>query len=144
MMVKGNGRKHTVRRCTIAVLATLVLTGSSTVEGPAAQGAGPPGPTLQCLSYERADGCGCGLKVSMLTCDRDRPDLHFFSELYQGAPLWVNLGGRELSLNSHLPRTDSFEHDRRDRWQENYEGENVKVPLNRSAAWDARNMAFGR
>jgi hypothetical protein len=129
MPVKGNGPEQNAKRYIITVLAALLLSGSISVEGPAAQKADKPEPTPQCLSYEKVDGCGCSLKITRLRCAENRPALHFFSELHQGAPLWVNVGGRELSLRSRLPRTDSFEYGKGDRWREDYEGDNVKVRI---------------
>jgi hypothetical protein len=89
------------------------------------------GPTLdlRCLSDEHL-ACGCSLKIDALACPATHPtgwEAHFSSELHQGAPLWVNLGGREVSLRSRRPVTNSFRHGRGDRWLEEYEGENLKV-----------------
>ena len=129
MLFKGERSKQKAKRPTITVVAALLLGGSISVEGPAAQKAGKPEPIPQCLSYERVDGCGCSLKITRLKCAENRRDLHFFSELHQGAPLWVNLDGRELSLRSPLPRTNSFEYGEGDRWREDYEGDNVEVRI---------------
>ena len=129
MPVKENGPKQAAKRSMLTVLAALLLSEPISVESPHAQRSAQPEPTLECLSYERVDGCGCGLKITRLKCAENRPALHFHSELHQGAPLWVNIDGRELSLRSRMPRTDSLEHGRGDRWREDYEGSNVKVGI---------------
>ena len=128
-MVKGPSNRQKAKHFTITLLVSLLLSASVAVEGPAPQNAGKPDQAPQCLSYERADGCGCGLKISGLECPEDRAKLHFHSGPHQGAPLLLDLGGRELSLRSHLPVTNSFEYSEGDRWREEYEGDNVKVRI---------------
>ncbi len=88
-----------------------------------------PAPDLRCLSDEHVR-CGCSLKILTLACPASHPTgwkAHFASELNDGAPLWLNLGGRELSLRSHRPVTNSFSFGEGDRWVEEYEGEKLKV-----------------
>jgi hypothetical protein len=129
MPTKENGPKQSARRSMLMVLAALLLSEPISVEGPVAQKAAKPEPTPQCLSYERTNSCGCGLKITRLKCAENRPDLHFHSELHQGAPLWVNIDGRELSLRSRLPQINSFNYGEGDRWREEYDGDNVNVRI---------------
>ncbi len=81
----------------------------------------------KCLAAEHS-GCGCSLKIVTLACP-DGGTAHFFSELNDGAPLWLNLGGREISLRSTRPVKNEFLHGRADSWREDYEGENVNVRI---------------
>jgi hypothetical protein len=86
---------------------------------------------FRCVPPERLD-YGCSLKIVTLSCSDSHLsgwEAHFFSELHRGAPLWVNLGGRQLSLRSNLPVDDSFLHGPGDSWREDYEGENLKARI---------------
>jgi hypothetical protein len=91
---------------------------------------GGPALDLRCLSAEDS-GCGCGLKIVALACAPSHTGwrLHFSSDLHQGAPLRLNVGGRDISLRSRRPVTNSFEYGRGDRWVEEYEGENLKAVI---------------
>ena len=86
---------------------------------------------LQCLAFEQRD-CGCSLKVVNLSCSPSHAtgwEAQFFSELHDGAPLWMNVAGRQFSLRSERPVTNSFRHGRRDRWRENYRGDDFTVRI---------------
>ena len=91
------------------------------------QSAAPP-LDLRCVSPDRV-GCGCSLKIERLACEPDGVGVHFASELHQGAPLWINLGGREFALPSRRPVTNSFEYAEGDRWTEEYAAENMSVVI---------------
>ena len=82
----------------------------------------------RCLSAEHSGGCGCSLKIVSLACPAGGNE-HFFSEFNDGAPLWINLGGREFSLRSARPVKNEFLHYRGESWREDYEGDNVKVRI---------------
>jgi hypothetical protein len=86
---------------------------------------------LRCLSPERLE-CGCSLKITTLSCSashRTGWKAHFASHLNDGAPLWMNLGGREFSIPSLVPPDNSFRHGRGDSWRETYENDDVKVQI---------------
>jgi hypothetical protein len=76
--------------------------------------------------------CGCELKVTTLSCDVSDPNdgrVHFFSELNDGAPLWINLGGRQVRVPSVRTPTDSFLHRGGDRWRETYRDDKLTVQI---------------
>ena len=116
------------------VLVVTVLALSSTSVGASPDRQHHDGRDLRCLSGEH-HSCGCSLKVVTLFCSdpNEAEDsgwhAHFFSELNEGAPLWLNLAGREFSLASRLPPDDTFRHKEGDSWQEAYEGEGLKVHI---------------
>ena len=119
---------HPSRLLTLT-LAIVFSSGSAAEQPPARQVRERPALDLRCLSAEHLN-CGCSLKIVALACPADHPTgwkAHFASELHQGAPLWVNLGGREVSLRSRRPVTNSFEYGKGDRWVEEYEGENLRA-----------------
>lgn len=108
-----------------------VLASTVTAEEAHRQATTASDPDLRCLSYERLE-CGCQLTIATLACPgagRESSDVHLFSELNQGAPLWLNLAGRELSLRSRRPLDDTFRYGRGDSWREDYEGEGLKVRI---------------
>jgi hypothetical protein len=89
-------------------------------------------PDLRCLSQQvqQKVGCGCSLKVTARKCQASHDlgwEAHFLSELRQGAPLWLSLGGHEFSIPSRRPLTDSFLHGKGDSWEEEYEDDDMKV-----------------
>jgi hypothetical protein len=76
--------------------------------------------------------CGCGLKITTLSCDvpdRNSGRYHFHSDLRDGAPLWINLGGRQFSIPSLRPPTNSFPHREGDSWRETYQDATIKVQI---------------
>jgi hypothetical protein len=86
---------------------------------------------LRCLSPERM-GCGCSLKITTLSCSASHTTgwkAHFASHLNDGAPLWMNLGGREFSIPSLVPPDTSFRHGRGQSWRDRYESDDVKVQI---------------
>jgi hypothetical protein len=114
------------------VAAAIVFSFASVgVQAPPRTARGTTALDLRCLLLERLS-CGCSLKVVTLACDASDPSgwkAHFFSEVNQGALLWINLGGREVSLRSRRPTTNSFLHGKGDRWVEEYDGENLKAVI---------------
>jgi hypothetical protein len=87
---------------------------------------------LRCLSPERGPGCGCLLKIATLSCSASHATgwkAHFFSELDEGTPLRMNLGGREFSVRSQVPRKNVFRHGRGDSWRETYENDDLKIRI---------------
>ena len=68
-----------------------------------------------------------------MSCPADHPtgwQAHFASDLNDGAPLWLNVGGREMSLRSRRPVTDSFSFGEGDRWTEQYDGDgDIRVTI---------------
>jgi hypothetical protein len=88
-----------------------------------------PALDLRCLSAREDSSCGCQLKIAALACETSHTGwrLHFESDLHDGAPLRLNIGGRDISLRSRRPVTNSVEHERGDRWAEEYQGEDVYV-----------------
>jgi hypothetical protein len=90
---------------------------------------------LRCFWPEQPpsnEGCGCGLKIRTLSCEVPEGNTgryHFHSELHDGAPLWINLGGRQFSVPSVRPPTDSFPHGKRDTWRETYQDAAIKVQI---------------
>jgi hypothetical protein len=91
---------------------------------------------LRCFWPERPPtngGCGCGLKITTLSCDvpddGDSGRYHFYSDLQDGAPLWINPGGRQFSIRSLRPPTDSFLHGEGDSWRETYQDAAIKVQI---------------
>jgi hypothetical protein len=90
--------------------------------------AAPSALDIRCVSWDRI-GCGCSLSIDARACEPDSGRAHFASELHQGAPLWINLGGREFSLPSRRSVTNSFYYSAGDSWIEEYYGENVSVVI---------------
>jgi len=99
------------------LLASLVL--------PAAAG---DAVALWCVPQERL-GCGCSLRVTGLACPNETVSRqpHFFSALHDGAPLWLNVAGREMSLPSARPQSQSFSYARGKGWHETYHGNQMVV-----------------
>ena len=120
--------RHPVKLLTI-VLAFVFCSSSAGEQTATRMGSGPA-LDLRCLSAEDSS-CGCELKIVTLACQAPHAGwrLHFASELHQGAPLRLNLGGRNISLRSRRPVTNSFDYGRDDRWAEKYEGENLNVVI---------------
>ena len=86
---------------------------------------------LRCLSADQMS-CGCSLKIVALSCQASHSTgwiAHFASDLHQGSPLRLNLGGRDISLRSRRPVTNAFPYGKGDRWVEEYEGEGLKVAI---------------
>jgi hypothetical protein len=83
---------------------------------------------LWCVPQERL-GCGCSVRVTGRSCPNasvsGQP--HFFSALQDGAPLWLNVAGREMSLPSARPQSQSFTHARGSSWRETYRGNRMVV-----------------
>jgi hypothetical protein len=123
---EGMRPRPTARWGTVLFLA---LVGSAIARAPEAQRGPARALVVECLSLERM-GCGCSLEVLDLACQPSHDGgwkSHFHSDLHQGAPLWIRIAGEEFPLQSHLPVTNSFMHGRGDRWQEEYEGTDLKV-----------------
>lgn len=77
-------------------------------------------------------GCGCGLKIRTLSCDVPDPgsgNYHLHSDLQDGAPLWINLAGRQFSIPSLRPPTNSSRHREGDSWRETYQDTAIKVQI---------------
>jgi hypothetical protein len=113
------------------LVAILLLSGGPAAEQVSRGKPAAPALDLRCLSDDHS-GCGCSLKIVSLSCPADHPtgwQAHFASELNDGAPLWLSLGGREMSLRSRRPVTNSFTFSEGDRWTEEYEGENLNVVI---------------
>lgn len=96
-----------------------------------------PSLQLQCLPLELSSDCGCGLRVLAEACyppaHQGGGRAHFFSELYQGAPLQIRFRGRQLSLPSLGPVDKStFYQAEGDHWQERYAGSGLTVHVNYS------------
>jgi hypothetical protein len=86
---------------------------------------------LRCLSEEHM-GCGCSLKIVGLACQASHSTgwmAHFATELHQGAPLRLNLAGRDISVRSRRPVTNSFLYGAGDSWVEEYEGTDLKAVI---------------
>ena len=115
----------------LSIVLAAMLTSTITAEQADRQVPAAPAFDLRCLSYERL-GCGCSLTITTLPCPgagSKSSEVHLFSELNQGAPLWLNLEGRERSLPSRLPLDDTFWHGRGDSWREDYEREDLKARI---------------
>lgn len=89
---------------------------------------------IQCVSLELTSVCGCRLKIVDRACvppaHQGGGNVHFFSELHQGASLNLVVGGRELALPSRGPVDHSTSwRAEGDSWQETYEGEGLRVRL---------------
>ena len=80
---------------------------------------------LSCLPEQRL-GCGCAIKLEGAACGRDYAQVHLFSDS-EGAPLWLNIDGRETAVPSVLEPTRSFSHVRGDRWVDTYRGPDIVV-----------------
>jgi hypothetical protein len=112
----------------IIALAIVFSSSSAGAQTPA-RSPRDPALDLRCLSAEHMS-CGCSLKVVGLACQASHSTgwmAHFASELHQGAPLRLNLGGRDISLRSRRPVTNSFRYGEGDSWDEEYAGENLKA-----------------
>lgn len=83
---------------------------------------------LWCVPQERL-GCGCSVRVTGLSCPNESVPRqpHFFSQLHDGAPLWLNAAGREMSLPSARPQSQSFSYARGKSWHETYRGNHMVV-----------------
>ena len=115
--------RHSLKLLTMA-LAVVFSSPSAGEQTPARTGG--PALDLRCLFMS----CGCSLKIVGLACQASHSTgwmAHFASELHQGAPLRLNLGGRNVSLRSRRPVTNSFRYGQGDSWMEEYEGENLKA-----------------
>ena len=118
--------RHSLKLLTITL--AVVFSSPSAGEQAPARTRGPA-LDLRCLSADHLS-CGCSLKIVVLACQPSHSTgwmAHFASELHQGAPLRLNLGGRDLSLRSQRPVTNSFRYGEGDSWMEEYEGDNLKV-----------------
>jgi hypothetical protein len=121
--------RHSLKLLTVAM--AIVFSSPSAGEQTPARTRGGPALDLRCLSAEDWS-CGCSLKITGLACQASYSTgwmAHFASELHQGAPLRLNLGGRDISLRSRRPVTNSFRYDEGDSWIEEYDGENMKVVI---------------
>lgn len=116
----------------LLIIALVIVFGSpSAGEQTPARTRGGPALDLRCLSAEHSS-CGCSLKIVGLACQASHSTgwmAHFASELHQGAPLRLNLGGRDISLRSRRSVTNSFRYGEGDSWIEEYEGENMKAVI---------------
>ena len=82
---------------------------------------------LGCIEPERV-GCGCWIRVDGLSCRTPNyRQTHFFSALHQGAPLWLNYDGRDVSLPSVKPVEPVFQRSRGDSWSEEYRASDMTV-----------------
>jgi hypothetical protein len=127
------GCRHLLKRCLLFV--PLVLPAPA---GSADPGSAVPGKRhleVRCVSLDRSSACGCGLKIVDQACvppaHQGGGNVHFFSELHQGASLHLVIEGRELALPSLGPVDHStFLRTEDDSWQETYEeGEGLRVRL---------------
>lgn len=76
---------------------------------------------ISCLPLDR-QGCGCSLAIKNSECVGDKSQYQFFSELFDGAPLWVGIDNRAIELKSTRIVTDSsgFSFSGGDSWSESY------------------------
>jgi hypothetical protein len=121
--------RHPLELLTVA-LAVVFCSPSAGEQTPLRTRRGPA-LDLRCLSAEHMS-CGCSLKVVGLACQASHSTgwmAHFASELNQGAPLRLNLGGRDISLRSRRPVTNSFRYGEGDSWDEEYARENLKAAI---------------
>jgi hypothetical protein len=121
--------RRSVKLLTLA-LATVFSAPSAGEQRPA-RARGGAALDLRCLSAEHLS-CGCSLKIVSRACQASHSTgwtAHFTSELHQGAPLRLNIGGRDISLRSRRPVTNSFGYAEGDRWIEEYEGEGLKASV---------------
>ena len=81
--------------------------------------------SLSCVAEQRL-GCGCSVRLEGVACGREHAQAHLFSE-YDGAPLWLNVDGRETPVPSVLEPTRSFSHVRGERWVDTYRNNELQV-----------------
>lgn len=119
---------------TLSLFLTIAVAAVAADADPLRAGRGQPDAGPRCLAPERADGCGCRLRIVDLACapptHAGGGGVHFFSELHRGAALVLVLGGRELTLPSVGPVDRSvFTRARGDSWRETYEQAGIRVRL---------------
>ncbi len=88
------------------------------------------GNTLQCLPSERIE-CGCALTLANVSC-QSGPGIsrrHLSSALSDGAPLWLSLDGRLMSVPSLRPASQTFSFARGHRWIERYQGHGLAITI---------------
>jgi len=82
-----------------------------------------------CIEPERVS-CGCWIRVDGMSCPASNyRRTHFFSALHQGAPLWMNYNGRDVSIPSVKPVEQVFHRSRGDSWIEEYRASDISVTI---------------
>lgn len=111
-----------MRRYTATVVALLAL--SERVHSEPITG------TVSCLPVER-HGCGCALTIKNSQCEVGRSQYQFYSELLDGAPLWVGIDDHEIELKSNRMVNDKsgFSFSEGDSWSETYVGDEVSAKI---------------
>lgn len=109
------------------LIASLLLAGATAFGQQVA--AGEP-LALWCIPLERL-GCGCDVRITGLSCPNQSfpGQPHLFSELHEGAPLWLNIAGQDISLQSDRSSTNSFEPSRGASWNESYRSPDLSVKV---------------
>jgi len=89
-----------------------------------------PEEKLQCLPYTRIE-CGCAIALDKIECksEPDNSRYHLFAKLSDGAPLWLNLNGRQISVPSVRPVSRKFSFSPGDQWTERYLGDGLSITI---------------
>lgn len=109
-------------RYSATVVALLVFSGNAYSESSTG--------TVSCLPAERV-ACGCALSIKNGQCEGGRSQYQFYSELLDGAPLWMGIYNHQIELKSNRMVADKsgFLFSEGDSWSETYVGDGVSVKI---------------
>lgn len=83
----------------------------------------------QCLPDD-AMGCGCAIRISTIACEGSSVDgYHLFTELYDGAPLKMQLEGKLIEIPSQRLRDSGFSGGSGNVWSESYSSDDWTVRI---------------